>query len=391
MQVNQLGLHTGQITLPAAPPTCSSAASPPINLADLPLRLPIALRVKVLDVTDVTLIQAVALPVAGDGAHAQSLADVNHTPPLSYHLTAMQARGTLNGDLLTVQLQSAQARLPQAIHAELSGTLTVGTAAPHQVGGAVQSIVALPQGWLSSEIQLGGSLAELSLALASRWDGFSTPSAALTAKARLTLERLELTSLNLDTLGGSLCSTGTVNYADGLALALHGRASALNPAQLSPAAEGRLGFDYQLNYSEPEASPEASPKAEGDAALKITPSPQMTLKLSQLSGTIAATPFNNLTVEAKLANQALSGAILGGQVAGGTLQAQLQYGLTGNKPIKLSVEVAAVSLNAALSQLSAKPAQGALTATLALDGALGADVPQDTALKFSLSVPKATL
>ncbi|HUN00178.1 MAG TPA: translocation/assembly module TamB domain-containing protein [Halothiobacillus sp.] len=391
LQVNQLGLHTGQITLPAAPPTCSSAASPPINLADLPLRLPIALRVKVLDVTDVTLIQAVALPVAGDGAHAQSLADVNHTPPLSYHLTAMQARGTLNGDLLTVQLQSAQARLPQAIHAELSGTLTVGTAAPHQVGGAVQSIVALPQGWLSSEIQLGGSLAELSLALASRWDGFSTPSAALTAKARLTLERLELTSLNLDTLGGSLCSTGTVNYADGLALALHGRASALNPAQLSPAAEGRLGFDYQLNYSEPEASPEASPKAEGDAALKITPSPQMTLKLSQLSGTIAATPFNNLTVEAKLANQALSGAILGGQVAGGTLQAQLQYGLTGNKPIKLSVEVAAVSLNAALSQLSAKPAQGALTATLALDGALGADVPQDTALKFSLSVPKATL
>lgn len=382
LQVNQLSLHTGQITLPAASSAPEKAKSPPMNLADLPLRLPLplAITLNALNVTDVTLIQA----VAPDGAKFHPTAQLESPP--SYHLIAVQARGSLTGDSLNLQVQSAKADLPSDSQAELSGRLTVGTPAPHRIGGVLQSMVALPQGWLSSEIQLGGSLAEISLALASRWDGFNAPSATLTAKARLTLDHLVLDALNIDTLGGTLCGQGTVNYADGLALSLHGRASALNPAPLNPAAHGRLGFDYQWDYAQPQTT-----QNQGAAAEKNAPTPQMALKLSALSGTIAGTPFNHLNVEAHLAHQQLRGSISGGSVAGGALQAQWQYGLTGNKPIKLSADVTAVSMDALLAERAAEQAQGTLTAHLALEGVLGAKMPDDSALKFSFIVPKATL
>ncbi len=338
-----------------------------------------------LDVSDLTLIQ----PLVEADTQNQAQAGATSTQLRSYHLIALHAQGTLNAAALTLKVQSAQAALPQNVNAELSGSLTVGTQAPHPVGGHVQSVVALPEGWLSSEIDLAGSFNELSLALASRWDGFSTPSATLTAKAGLTLERLKLASLNLDTAGGTLCSEGTLNYADGLELSLYGRASAFNPAQLTSAAEGQLGFDYQFNYAEPRTEPYTGPLSDG--AMQMATSPQMALKLSELSGTIAATPFNHLNLEAKLAHQVLQGAIFGGQVAGGTLQAQFQYGLTGKKPMTLAVDVAKVSLNGLMLQLLAKPAQSEFTAKLKLEGDLGAKVPQETKLNFSLIVPKATL
>ncbi len=380
LQVNQLSLHTGQITLPATASAPAQARSAPMNFVDLPLSLPLAITVNALNVTDVTLIQA----VAPDGAPFHPEAQLESPP--SYHLIALRARGSLTGDSLNLQVQSAKADLPADSQAELSGSLTVGTPAPHRIEGVVQSVVALPQGWLSSEIHLGGSLAEISLALASRWDGFDAPSATLTAKARLTLARLTLDSLNLDTLGGTLCSQGTVKYADGLALSLHGRASALNPARLNSAAHGQLGFDYQLDYTQPQTT-----QTQGAAAEKSAPTPQMALKLSALSGKIAGTPFNHLNVEAHLAHQQLSGSISGGAVAGGTLQAQWHYGLTGNQPIKLSADVTAVSLDALLAQGAAEHAHGTLTAHLALAGALGAKMPEDSALKFSLIAPKASL
>jgi translocation and assembly module TamB len=383
LEIRQLDLHSGLIALPAAPPADQEPAASPMDWSNLSLHVPFAIKLAALNVTDVTLMPAVAdlgetthSPVASE---AQDQVQPASSLPESYHLAVLQAQGEINASALTLAVQTVKATLPQHRSVELAGQLHLGIPVPHLLGGQLQALVSTPQGWLSNELQLGGSLAKAQLGLTARWDGVSTPSAALTATAALTPQGLALTSAHLDTLNGSLCSTGEIHFADGLNLALQGRAEGFDLAPISPAANGRMGFGYAVTYMQ-------LPSA---AANQIAPEPNLSLKINHLSGTVAAVAFDDLSVDAVLANQVLGGSLAGGTIAGGTVQAAWRYGLSGNQPITLSLAVAGLSLGEALSAHLAKPVAGNLSAELALDGDLGANAPRDTALKFSLKVPQA--
>lgn len=370
MRVKLLRLHEGELTLPAATP---AQTPPPLDFAHLPLTFPLTVVFEQMDIQALTLTQANA-----DAAK----------PATTYRIDDLQAHGMADSHTLTLTLDSVHAIVPDDVSVDLSGTISLATAVPHPLTGLVQSVVTLPQGWLSSEIQLSGSLADITAQLAARWDGFETPTASLQAKAQMNTQRLSLDALTMDTLGGSVCAAGALNYAHGLTLNLQGKAAALNPAEFSAVAAGQVGFEYQFSFSQPAVPVQSAHQANQGVT------PTLNVNVQRLTGSIAGTPFQDLMVQARLAENQLDGAVSDGSLAGGSIKAQAHLGLDGMRPLKLTLDAMGVSLNPWLAQLSGKTGTGptgTLAARLAVEGNLGVNPVQDMALKFALSVPRASI
>lgn len=362
------------LRLPA--PVQSNKPATPLNLSDLPLKLPVGVQLAHLQLDHFTLVQ-------------QSQDEPNPQPSLV--LTTLQAEGQADAEMVSLKINRIVAGMPaQAVAAghtdeaahkttiEGWGALRVAVATPHQIQGHLATIVSLPQGWALAQIALGGNLADIKTQLHGRWEGFTTPTATLQADALINPQRMTLEELHIDTLEGSLCGRGIVDFAPQLKAAIHGQATGLNPERLAPAAAGQVGFDYQFSFAQ-----------KNDKASKTT-TPEMQFKLTDLGGHLAKLPFNGLTVDGSMANQQVSLDISNGTLAGGAIKAKGELGLTGARPVALSLDLDRAALRDVLASTGVV-AQGAISTHLKVNGSLGIDPLRDAQISFDWSIPSTVL
>ncbi|WP_298219793.1 translocation/assembly module TamB domain-containing protein [Halothiobacillus sp.] len=377
-------LTAKEVVLRLPPPVQSTTPATPLNLSDLPLKLPVGVQVAHLQIDHFTLVQS-------------TRADQN--PQTSLTLTTLQADGQADAQAISLKINKIVASLPgqtvaggytdQAVQKttiEGQGAVRVAIATPHQIDGQLATIVALPQGWALAQMTLGGNLAAIKTQVNGRWEGFVTPSATLQADAQINPQRMTLEELHIDTLEGSLCGRGIVDFAPQLKAAIHGQATGLNPARIAPAAAGQVGFDYQLSYAQ---SGDQGNEAGQDTAQKST-SAQLQFNLSALGGHIAQLPFEGLTVDGAMANQKISLDITHGTLAGGALKAKGELGLTGARPVALSLDLDRAALRDVLAP-NGVAAEGAISTHLKVDGSLGIDPLRDAQINFDWSIPSTVL
>ncbi|OZB74990.1 MAG: hypothetical protein B7X37_03780 [Halothiobacillus sp. 14-55-98] len=362
------------LRLPA--PSKSTAPAKPFDLADLPLKLPVGVQLAHLQLDHFTLVQ-------------QSHDEPNPQPSLM--LTTLQAEGRADAEMISLKINKIVASMPaQAVAAgqtdeaahkttiEGQGAVSVAVATPHQIQGHLVTIVSMPQGWALAQVTLGGNLADIKTQLNGRWEGFTTPTATLQADALINPQRMTLEKLHIDTLDGSLCGRGRVDFAPQLTATIHGQARGLNPARLAPAAAGQVGFDYQFSFAQKD-----------DKASKPT-TPEMQFKLTELGGHLAKLPFAGLTVDGSMANQQVSLDVSNGTLAGGAFKAKGQLGLTGARPVALSLDLDRAALREMLATTGVA-AEGAISTHLKVNGSLGIDPLRDAQISFDWSIPSTVL
>lgn len=365
-------LSAADVILRLPPPVASEASSAPLNLADLPLSMPVGLHVLDLEINRFTLLQL---------DH-----DIQNPNPI-FSLTTLQAEGAANHQAISLNIHRLAAVLPSQINSTANavneardttidgrGALTVTAASPHRVRGDISALVSVPQGWLMAHTTLGGSLADIQTDLDARWEGFTSPSASLTAVAQINTQRVELKALNVDTLNGTLCGSGTVNYADNLRVAIHGEAKDLSPMGLDPSVPGQVGFNYQMAFAQSVGAPN------GMLA------PRLSFNLTDLTGHVAKVPFDALAVKGTMVDQQFNVAVSNGTLAGGALRAQGQMGLTASRPVALNLDLDHAALRDLLAHAGVT-AEGQISTHLNLKGTLGADPMRDAHLDFAWSIP----
>ena len=368
LQIKKLSADDVILRLP--PPSDEPVPpSAPLNLADLPLSLPIGIHVQQLEINRFTLLQL---------EH-----DIQNPAP-SFSLTTLRAEGQADPRTISLKIKQFSVVLPNATTPDSvaledttidgRGALTVAVASPHRVSGAVSGLVSLPQGWLTTHVTLGGSLADVQADLAARWDGFTSPSASLSASAQINTQRVQLKTLSVDALNGALCGNGVVNYADGLHVSVHGEAKGLNPSAIDPSMAGQVGFHYQMSFVQPVA-------ASGG-----TSAPHLSFGMTELTGHIAQVPFEALAVKGTMADQHIDATISEGTLAGGALRAKGQMGLSEPRPVSFSLDLDHAALSDLLVQAGVA-GRGQFSTHLNLTGTLGADPVRDANLNFSWSVP----
>lgn len=370
LQLKKLNADDVIVRLP--PPVESDAPPTPLNLADLPLSLPVGVHVLHLEINRFTLLQL---------EH-----DIENPNP-SFSLTTLQAEGEADRQTISLKVHRLVAVLPSQTDSDSAvtndtqdttidgrGALAVAVASPHRVWGDISGLVAMPQGWLMAHTTVGGSLADVQTDLDARWDGFAAPSASLTAVAHINTQRVELKTLNVDTLNGTVCGSGTVNYADNLQVSIHGEAKALDPGAIDPAVAGQVGFRYRMSFAQSVGAP-------GGVV-----SPHLSFDLTNLAGHVAQVPFDALAAKGTMADQQLDVAVSNGTLAGGTLRAKGQMGLTDARPVTLNLDLDHAALRDLLAQTGVT-AEGQIGTHLNLTGTLGADPVRDAHLNFTWSVP----
>jgi translocation and assembly module TamB len=376
LQIKKLSVDDVILRLPP-PSENPEPPAAPLNLADLPLSLPIGIHVLDLEVNRFTLLQS-----------EHDIQGPNPIPKPSFSLTTLRAEGLANRYAISLKIKQFSAVLPNtstpdsAVQEDTTidehGALTVAVASPHRVRGAVSGLVSLPQGWLTTHVTLGGSLADVQAGLAARWDGFASPSASLSAHAQINTQRVQLNTLSVDALNGILCGNAAVNYADGLQVSVHGEAKGLNPAAIDPSMAGQVGFHYQMAFVQPAAA------SDGVSA------PHLSFGMTELTGQIAQVPFKALAVQGTMADQHIDATISEGTLAGGALRVKGQMGLSEPRPVSFSLDLEHAALND-LSAQAGVSAQGPFSTHLNLAGTLGADPARDASLDFSWSVPATVM
>ncbi len=370
LQLKKLTADDVIVRLP--PPVESDAPPTPLNLVDLPLSLPVGVHVLHLEINRFTLLQL---------EH-----DIENPNP-SFSLTTLQAEGEADQQTISLKVHRLVAVLPSQTDSDSTvtddtqdttidgrGALTVAVTSPHRVRGDISGLVSVPQGWLMAHTTVGGSLADVQADLDARWEGYAVPSASLTAVAHINTQRVALKTLNVDTLDGTLCGSGTVNYADNMQVSIHGEAKELDPGAIDPAAAGQVGFRYQMSFAQSVGAP-------GGVV-----APHLSFDLTNLAGHVAQVPFDALAVKGTMADQRLDVAVSNGTLAGGTLRAQGQMGLTDARPVTLNLNLDHAALRDLLAQTGVI-AEGQIGTHLNLTGSLGADPVRDAHLNFDWSVP----
>lgn len=365
-------LSADDVILRLPPPVESDAPPTPLNLADLPLSLPVGVHVLHLEINRFTQLQL---------EH-----DIQNPNP-SFSLTTLQAEGEADHQAISLNIHRLVAVLPSQAISDPSvtnetedttidgrGALTVAVASPHRVRGDISGLVSLPQGWLMAHTTVSGSLADIQTDLDARWEGFASPSASLTAVAQINTQRFVLKKLNVDTLNGTVCGSGTVNYADNLQVTIHGEANGLDPVAIDPAASGQVGFHYQMAFAQSVGAP-------GGVV-----APHLSFDLTNLSGRVAQVPFDALAVKGTMVDQQFNVTVLNGTLAGGTLRAKGQMGLTASRPVTLNLDLDHAALRDLLAQTGVT-AEGQIGTHLNLTGTLGTDPVRDAHLSFAWSVP----
>ncbi|HUX81359.1 MAG TPA: hypothetical protein VMV35_00830, partial [Halothiobacillus sp.] len=357
LQLKTLTATDVQIHLPASPQT--APVGPPIDWNNLPLALPVGVHVQ-----DLSL-QRVALTLA-DGS--------------TYRLDDLQGSLQATRKTITMHLSRSAWVLPQSVQVSMQGDLSVATASPHAVMGRIQTGIDLPQGWLEAAVNLRGHLADIQSTWSAQWiglqavGGINLPAAQLTASARITPQRLVLEQLAVDTLGGTLCVRGQVDYASGLNLVLDGHAEALDPARLSPGLTGRLGFDFHTRLEQPAGT--STPVAQVD--------------LTQVQGTLDRVPIRKLDAHLHMADQQLHLAIAGAQIAQGSLNLDAQLGLQGEQLLSLALTTQNLNLAPFLSGLP-PGASTRISLKAQANGQLGAHPNQDLRLALVLAPVDASV
>lgn len=374
LQIRSLNAEDVVLRLP--PPAASDSPSEPLNLSDLPLSLPVDIDVRHLKINRLTLWQR---------GH-----DIQNPNPI-FSLTTLQAEGWSNRQDIYLKIHRLVAKLPgqtdsgsavfddaQNPTIDAQGTVTLAVASPHHIRGELSGLVSLPEGWLLVQTRVSGNLANVQTHLNARWEGFTSPSASLTAAAQVNTRRVELKTLNIDTLNGMICGSGAVDFAQRLQVSIHGEAVALNPAAIVPAAAGQVGFHYQLSF--------AQAVAQSDEMANKGASSRVSFKLTDLAGYLAEVPFDALTVDGTLADQQLKVAVTNGTLAGGALTAKAKMGLTESRPVMLDLALDHAALEDLLAQTGVN-VQGRIGTHLNLSGTLGADPMRDARLNFVWSIP----
>lgn len=352
LQLGTLSAQDVQIHLPATPAQPKPEGTP-LDLRHLPLQLPVGV-----DVTHLSL-QRVVLILA-DGS--------------AYRLDDLQAGFQASGQDLTLQLHRSAWVFPGSVLTTLRGELSVMTASPHRLKGRLQAAVDLSQGWLETSVALGGQLADVRADLTSDWTGFDFPDAQIRARTRITPERLVLERLGVDTLGGTVCAQGQIDYGAGLKVSLAGKAEALNPGAIAPRLSGHTSFDFRMQLTRPV----------GQAALMGQ------VDLSQVRGKLARVPIQALTARLKLAAGQMDVAVSGTQAAGGALTLDAQLGLTGDRTVTAKLTTTHLDVAPLLPHLPAG-ASARVSLQAGVQGRLGADSGKDVQLGVTLAPVRVTV
>lgn len=358
LQMHRLTAADVQIHLPS-PSDQSPTVAKPLDLNDLPLNLPVGV-----DVTQLALQRlAVYLP---DGN--------------AYRLDDLVARANAGHEALSLRVSRLTGVVPGEIQVGLQGDLTVATARPHRVTGRLQGGIDLPQGWLAVSGRLSGKLSDVEAEWSGVWTGFDLPGARFQARTRITPTRLTLARVALDTLGGTVCAQGDLDYADGWRLALSGRAEALDPGLLAPSVPGRLAFDFQTQLTA------------GIGAIPV----KGQIDLTRIRGVLARLPIQSLTAHLGLADQQLNLALSGDQVSGGSLRLSGRLGLADTHSMTLNVTTRQMDVAPLLASLPIG-AHARTDLNLSLQGELGRDPVHDarldghlTPLRLDLVLPETS-
>lgn len=352
LQLGTLAAADVTIHVPSTPTSPKTERSS-LDLSQLPLKFPVAVDVAHLSLQRVALIRA-------DGS--------------IYRLDNLDAALQATHHTLRLRLHESAWSLPGSIQTSLQGDLSVGTTNPHRLQGRLAVGADLPQGWLETSMAVDGQLADVRADLSATWTGFDLPDTRIQARARITPERLVFERLGIDTLGGTVCARGQVDYADGLAFALTGKAEALDPGVIAPSLSGRLRFDFRTRWTQ------SAGQTPGVGQVDLT----------QVRGALAHLSLPELTAHLTLADRQLALAVSGAAMAGGSLKLDARLGLSGVRPVSADLTVDHLDLAPLLTHMPAgASARTRLKATV--QGQLGADPARDARLDVRLSPVRVAL
>lgn len=372
--VDALSLRHVRVTLPPGRPAVAKPAQP-AALPEIDLPLPVSVTIRALSVDDLRIAEA--------GESQSRLA----IPRLRAQVQAQDGRVHLHLSEGDVQLPDA---MGQTIALSLRGRAAMVLSTPNLISTDLDVLAVTRQGWLDSQWRISGSLVRPAVHVTASWTGFDGPSATVAASARIRPTEVELTKLAIDTLGGSVCGRGRLDWTQGLEASLHGTARALSPDRLladlgqpppsepsdAPRSTG-TGFDWTVRYA---------------AAAADRPQ-RLDWVLSRLTGRLAGVGFSDLRLDGHLQGDQLEARIEQGRMLDGDVAAKLSLGLAGTRPVSAQLGLSQVQVAPLLGLLRhlglvrddayAKRADGSLNLAAHLDGRLGAQTA-DRRLNFSL-------
>ncbi|WP_407275318.1 translocation/assembly module TamB domain-containing protein [Halothiobacillus sp. DCM-1] len=351
IKVETLALTDLKLRLPAtAPSTAESAA--PLNLADLPLALPLPVRIDRLALKDARLEDATGQPL------------------LTVSEFVFRAAADARQIQVTVE-PGSQLHLPEEnLQVHAAGTMALAVAAPHAVSGQLAWRLDAPAGWLPGEVRLGGTLdtlsAQLDAALLGNWlPGLPPVSFTAELTAVPASERFDLSALRVDGLGGCLRGSGTF---DGARQSARGQLAwqDLDPGLLAPDAAGRLTGRMTGHW-------QAATGAE--------------IQVAGLTGQIAGVALKDLAFTGTWQAPMAALTLTGGQVAGGAVTAEARYGVSADRPVALKLDWAPTDS----LPLPGTPAQARGRLRIQAQGHLGADPATSAEVSFAASLQDGSI
>lgn len=342
------------LRLPPNRPTAETSA-PPLNLAALPIRVPLPLSLTA-------------------RIHAATVTDA------AEHILAQVPNGVLHAHANARQIQlvlmpPSELTLPSAaVSIAASGELALGVVEPHAVSGALQWRVDTPEGWLPGQLRLDGSLhtlsANLDTALLGNWLNGALPPVSMRAALVLPLAthpaRVEVPSFSLDALGGCLIGSGQFDTTEAGSAHARGQAQwqGINPGVIAPALAGQLSGALSVQW-------QASTGGQ--------------IRLSKLNGSLAEVALHDLSLTGDWSAQTAELAITDGKVAQGDLRGNLSLGLRSAHPVSAKLSW----LGANLAPTFAAQGIGAVArgdARVSVSGALGDFSPDKVALRVDFAL-----